>query len=481
MVGEFAAATPDAGHWLLTRDPFGVRALYVAEIEDGWAACTDFDTLLRFVDAPEIDTTAFVDCVALRHPLQPHRSLVAGVRRVEPGDSVRLEPDGPYTVSSYQPPPTEVVDGRPARQIVEEFSNLLLTATADRLRDASDVVVFLSGGIDSTALAAAAVETCGADRVRTITLGFEHRIDDPEPALARRTARHLGVEWTFLPTDDNVPFGPWFRRPRGLPLRPATRTARALREMTAGAHLVYGWGGDLVVRGDTRHWSRRLQSGQWLRAAEDALRTIVVHGQRPGFRAHRLHHKIEPVDVSNLPLAPRWRGEAVARAALAAEMERGWRRGIDRMQAPIYPYSFELLEPVDDGPVCTVPFFDVRLVDWAVGVPLAPWFVDKEIIRASLRGRVPDDVRLRPKTPLVQEPRIRVSPEDRAAFEELLQADAARRWLDVDDFRARLAADEFGLAAAVPLVRAASVTRVAAELDEFDDIAGSRSRPWELS
>jgi asparagine synthase (glutamine-hydrolysing) len=44
------------------------------------------------------------------------------------------------------------------------------------------------------------------------------------------------------------------------------------------------------------------------------------------------------------------------------------------------------------------PFFDLRLIRYLMRIPAVPWFVDKRLLRESVKGTLPDAVRLRPKT-----------------------------------------------------------------------------------
>jgi asparagine synthase (glutamine-hydrolysing) len=46
------------------------------------------------------------------------------------------------------------------------------------------------------------------------------------------------------------------------------------------------------------------------------------------------------------------------------------------------------------------PFFDLRLVNFLLSIPVMRWCVDKRLMRHAMEGRLPDAVRLRPKTPL---------------------------------------------------------------------------------
>jgi asparagine synthase (glutamine-hydrolysing) len=45
------------------------------------------------------------------------------------------------------------------------------------------------------------------------------------------------------------------------------------------------------------------------------------------------------------------------------------------------------------------PYFDLRLVEYVWSVPAFPWRSGKQLLREAMRGRLPETVRLRPKTP----------------------------------------------------------------------------------
>ena len=74
----------------------------------------------------------------------------------------------------------------------EELRHLLSEAVRRRLVSDVPVGVFLSGGIDSSAVAACAVRLLGGGRVNTFSIGFEEASFD-ESAHAAAVARHLGT------------------------------------------------------------------------------------------------------------------------------------------------------------------------------------------------------------------------------------------------------------------------------------------------
>jgi asparagine synthase (glutamine-hydrolysing) len=49
------------------------------------------------------------------------------------------------------------------------------------------------------------------------------------------------------------------------------------------------------------------------------------------------------------------------------------------------------------------PFLDRRLGRFLLRIPLIPWAMDKHLLRVSQAGILPDEIRLRPKTPVLQD------------------------------------------------------------------------------
>jgi asparagine synthase (glutamine-hydrolysing) len=52
---------------------------------------------------------------------------------------------------------------------------------------------------------------------------------------------------------------------------------------------------------------------------------------------------------------------------------------------------------------------DIRLVDFLLAIPPVPWFVDKHILRVTMRDVLPEAVRQRPKTPAAGDPVVELS------------------------------------------------------------------------
>lgn len=90
----------------------------------------------------------------------------------------------------------EPIQGRPPnaeQRWAEELLAVLDAATARRLVADVPVGAFLSGGIDSSTVAALAMRHAGAGRLKTFSIGFEEASFD-ESAFARQVAQHIGAE-----------------------------------------------------------------------------------------------------------------------------------------------------------------------------------------------------------------------------------------------------------------------------------------------
>jgi len=124
-------------------------------------------------------------------------------------------------IRRYWAPPT---DGRirysKPEEYVENFQSLLEAAVADRLRT-DRVGILLSGGLDSSSVAAVAKEMSGkssqASELRGYTYIYESLIPDCESDYAREVGESLRVPIRFLSMDQVQLFAGWDDPERNAP------------------------------------------------------------------------------------------------------------------------------------------------------------------------------------------------------------------------------------------------------------------------
>jgi asparagine synthase (glutamine-hydrolysing) len=264
--GMFAFAVWDAPRrrLLLARDRVGVKPLYYAELPGrGIVFGSELKSLLEDPDVPRAWRPDAIDAYLTLLYVPAPATIYAGIHKLEPGHVLVAE-NGGVRVSRYWDL-TFTGDGDPSRE--DEYLERLDALLADSvsLRQIADVPLgaFLSGGIDSSAVAAYMVETSARPPI-TISVGFDHAAYD-ELAHARLVAGHLGCE--FHPrtvTADIVSLLPklaWhFDEPfADSSAVPTYYVSKAARELVTVA--LSGDGGDELWAGYARHrverWEQR--------------------------------------------------------------------------------------------------------------------------------------------------------------------------------------------------------------------------------
>jgi asparagine synthase (glutamine-hydrolysing) len=200
--GMFAFAIWDEARHLLhlCRDRLGVKPLYYS-VRNG---CLAFASELKALNLSghtnqRLDPVSVAEYVQLGYISAP-RSIFADVRTVAPGTVCTFDRTLRSREHQYWSA-ADLYDGAPAQQLRRELSLLsdeeLLDRVEDGLREAfqyrmvSDVPVglFLSGGIDSSLVAAVLARRCGI-RLNTFTIGYGESEFD-ECVYARAVARAL--------------------------------------------------------------------------------------------------------------------------------------------------------------------------------------------------------------------------------------------------------------------------------------------------
>lgn len=198
--GMFAFAIWDTEkrELFLARDPFGIKPLFLATGPDGTAFGSEKKSLLDLADTigigTELDTRALEHYTVLQYVPEPE-TLHSDIRRLESGSFARITPGSDPVIERYFHPTFPV---RPFAAGTEtaryaEITAALEDSVAKHMRADVTVGSFLSGGIDSTAVAALAIRH-NPDLI-TFTTGFEREgyseVDVAAESAAAIGARHI--------------------------------------------------------------------------------------------------------------------------------------------------------------------------------------------------------------------------------------------------------------------------------------------------
>ena len=314
----------------------------------------------------------------------------------------------------------------------------------DRIRSPS-LSVFMSGGVDSTTLAAIAARAL-EDRTRLAvrTSHLPTLAPTRDTRRAEIVAESLGVEHVLVNVD-----GYGYREGTSLaaadtPEPVSDPDVLALRDelRRASAHSpVAFWGEDPDALLAPPHLGDLLRADSPPRVALDVLRHLWRELERPYLALRDLARGREPG-------TPRTPGTASGPPWLRADLRARRAERVGARAAPSHPTRSEMarrldpthwqpfLESLDAGvngvPIdVRLPFLDRRLIELVVSLPPIPWLQRKHVLREAVRGLVPDVARCAPKRGLPGLYEARLAQwwaRDPAAF---VPSDSLGRFVDV--------------------------------------------------
>ena len=385
-----------------------------------------------------LDDERLSNCLVGFHG-DPRRTFYRDVRNLLPGEMLTVTPET-HGVRRYHDPAEHVRPGRPAAGgHVEEARDLLRRAVRGALR-AGDPAVLLSGGLDSPAVALAALDVLAESPAAAALLSFTshpepgwdgrapaHMSGDERPLVRELAARHpaldarfvdaagLGFDHLLEPTialaeapPRNVMNLVWVHEC----LRLARAAGRRVVLTGEGGNLSFSQSGherlaELLGAGRLRALWRA--AGAPVRGRVRAALSVVRRGalpwlppplQRAVLRCVRGPHPMPP------PISPVHPG--YARETRLAERARAQGFGpywpLARSRAEVQLRN--LTSPMDQGDGRAVlraletlhgvalrdPLRDRRLVEWCLGLPAEAFFArgrPRLLARRVLRGRVP--------------------------------------------------------------------------------------------
>ncbi len=471
----------------LARDRLGKKPLYYGEIGGVFYFASEIKAILAALGArPELDLQAVHDYLTLRYVPGPG-TIWRGIEKLEPATVLTLDLESRrasqarFWSVAFRSEPID-----PARDYAREFEVLLLEAVQKRLV-ASDVPVgvLLSGGIDSSAVAAAAVEL-GHRAFHTFSVAFADGGESDETPYARQVASRLGTRHAEVVIDQKqfLDFLPDFVRFADEPLADLASVPLyyvgklARRDVTV---VLSGEGADEILAGyDMEQLAKRLDRLHLLgflpRPAIAALARLSPAPYRSWLRALAKGGWSGILAEGGAHITNVWREReksalwrdagshrATSRLIGAWYGETSSPQPIDQLQE-VYCRSWlveDLLMKADKMSMANslelrCPFLDHRLVEWSARLPLA-WKVgtarsgyrSKKILREFAKSRLPAAIIERKKRGFpVPAYRWLEGPLGLWAEDRLLRGKRLDRWFDMAAAGPVLAAARRGAPAA---------------------------------
>jgi asparagine synthase (glutamine-hydrolysing) len=433
--GMFAFAIWDRARerLLLARDRLGIKPLYYAQTPSELVFGSEIKALLASgAIRPQFNEAVLPELLASRF-VSGEETLFEGVRKLLPGHVLSWSPSEGFRSRRYWRPPSppDEVDTTIEAQapIVRQ---LLESAVRSHLMSDVPLGVFLSGGLDSSALAAM-VARAVKSRIQTFAVGFAER-EANELDYARLVAKWVGAEHrevVVTPSEyfDALPHLVWHEDEpiafsSSVPLYFVARLARDHVKV-----VLTGEGADELFLGYNRYratlWNARLGKPYWAlvpRPARRGVRYLVDALPRSARRyAGRSFMVLEPgirdlflenFAVFSQPMQRQLlcRPDLLTARDPYADALRCYDTAagglLDRMgHADLQTYLVELLMKQDQMSMAAsiesrVPFLDDHVVAHVAALP--GWLKlhgrqTKAVLRAAVKDLVPPSILARPK------------------------------------------------------------------------------------
>lgn len=192
--GIFGFAYLDIQHkkLYLARDRFGVKPVYYYFKDDKVIFSSELRSIIDAV-GQNFSIGSITTALEIRHVPAP-ATMFKNIFKVEPGQLVTIGLGDTLSISrSYfadLPKPKRIINGT-RKQLVSEYGQLLEKAVERQMMSDVEVGILLSGGVDSSLVAAIARKK--ANNVKAFTVGFEDKVLD-ERESARQTAAYLNLD-----------------------------------------------------------------------------------------------------------------------------------------------------------------------------------------------------------------------------------------------------------------------------------------------
>lgn len=387
--GQFAFAIRDGDRLFLARDRMGEKPLYWARTDDGFFFASEIKGLLPHVPTrPRVEESYWVWDTALAPD-----TLFEGIEELPPAHTLSF--DGrDVVIRRYWEIPNGEPSTRSESDLIEELRELLIDAVTIRLMSDVDLGIFLSGGIDSAAIA------CIAKPDIAFTCRFPLGSKFDEFPYAELVAKHVGARQVVVtPTAEDFRAKlPSVIGSLDQPVATASVIAEFMLAEAARDHgikvILGGQGADEVFGGYVRYllmaWEDRLARSEEL-ASYQSLARYFWNPRMFGDPAHRYFELV----ARYRPERPEPYFELVRRMfARHAAL-------VDRMGNFDAHVSLPSLLTMNDRACAAVglenrcPFLDHRLIEFGFRLPERCKIDEngtKRILRKALRGIVPDAI-----------------------------------------------------------------------------------------
>lgn len=441
LIGDFAFAIWNRSTQQLfcARDHFGIKPFYYAQL----GSTLVFSNTLNCLRVhPGVSTAlneiAIGDYLLFGLNQDVTTTTFADIKRLPSGTKFSISAANKNLYRYWSPSENNRTVFQKPGHYVERFNEIFSQAVGDRLRT-SRASVSMSGGLDSTSVAAVARDLLhepDETALRAYVVVYDRLIPDEERHFSTLAASALNIPVTHLPADDYHLFEETLpnelQRPEPfLVNQTSAQFNELLRSMSAHSRVALsGWDGDALMSEPARctfaadvrslRVKEVVTNLAWFlsrrRLPPIGVRTTLKRIVGNKTEGATYPEWLEPSFSQRMKLLERWKEFQSENGRVHRTHPNGFHTLNSKLLGPL----FEGYDPGVTGLALEMrhPLIDVRLVEYLLSIPVIPWCIDKEILRASMIGKLPETIRTRAKTPLPGFPALRLAEKSSVRFAE---------------------------------------------------------------
>jgi len=426
LIGPFAVAVWDGRkkNVVLARDPLGDRTLFFRLDRQRLLVASEEQALLAH---PEVSRRLNEDRIACHFAIQvpdDGSTFFAEISELRPGHMLSVGMAGHRERRFTRLKPEPGIDRLSDADCAEQFLELLTTAVRSRMRSTTPPAVMMSGGIDSTSIAAiAAREPDGADpaqRVRAVSWVFDELDQCDEREFIHLVLADAGIEGLESRGDDAWPLrdlehlAPNPGSPECNPYRELKRGVYRLAARSGSRVVFNGASADLMYSGAGVWFADLLREGRITEAARSLAVDVRKRGLIGALRKAGAGAIVRPFRTScaNPGKTMPWL-TANARMRLASAMPRPVVDDVCRRPQQVESMagaraargvSFEIFDAACAGIDLRHPYRDRRLVEFMLAVPAHQLYRRgrfKHLARVAAKNLLPEEIPARDQPTLL--------------------------------------------------------------------------------
>lgn len=197
----FAIWDPRVQRLFIARDRFGIKPFYYAVVDGAFYFASEAKALLPMLERVETDLAGLHDYLSFQFCLGD-KTMFAGVKQLRPAHRGWVSRDGELQVSQYWEVQYDLDWTHDETWFVDEVRGALRDSIQVHLRSDVEVGAYLSGGIDSSLMAALAREANPAAQIQGFNGKFTYSQDYDESRYARALAEQQRLKLHEIEIDE---------------------------------------------------------------------------------------------------------------------------------------------------------------------------------------------------------------------------------------------------------------------------------------